>query len=192
MCTLVVKEAVQYYLNNGSDVAGCFLDATKAFDRIRYDRLFDLLLERQMSAIDLRALKNLYSRQTARVVWDGTYSNEFTCTNGIRQGGIASPILYTVYIYKLLFRLQRKGLGCWIGTHYVGSVCYADDLTLLCPSLNGLQGMINECESFARQYGMEYNPRKSACIYFSRKKRNTTPFRILLNGSEVPWVNKIT
>ena len=49
--TIKVKEAVQYYLNNGSDVAGCFLDATKAFNRIRYVRLFDLLLERQMSAI---------------------------------------------------------------------------------------------------------------------------------------------
>ncbi len=32
MCTLVLKEVINYYLNNNSDVYTCFIDATKAFD----------------------------------------------------------------------------------------------------------------------------------------------------------------
>ena len=36
MCTFTVKETVQYYLQNGSNVHAALLDATKAFDRINF------------------------------------------------------------------------------------------------------------------------------------------------------------
>ena len=34
MCTMVLKETIAYYINNGSPVYCSFLDASKAFDRI--------------------------------------------------------------------------------------------------------------------------------------------------------------
>ena len=43
-CTFVVKETVQYYLNGGSIVYGMLLDASKAFDRAQFIKLFRLLL----------------------------------------------------------------------------------------------------------------------------------------------------
>ncbi len=43
MCTLVLKEVINYYLNNKSDVYTCFIDTTKVFDRIRYDKLFQII-----------------------------------------------------------------------------------------------------------------------------------------------------
>ncbi len=45
-CTLVLKEVINYYLNNSLDVYTCFIDATKAFDHIRYDKLFQILIDR--------------------------------------------------------------------------------------------------------------------------------------------------
>ena len=36
MCTMVLKEAIDYYRTNGSDVYCTMLDATKAFDRVKY------------------------------------------------------------------------------------------------------------------------------------------------------------
>ena len=39
-CTFMVKETIQYYLQNGSNVYGTVLDATKAFDRIDFCKLF--------------------------------------------------------------------------------------------------------------------------------------------------------
>ena len=44
MCTMVLKEAIAYYVNNGSSVFCTLLDATKAFDRVEYVRLFKLLM----------------------------------------------------------------------------------------------------------------------------------------------------
>ena len=37
MCTMVLKEAIAYYVNNGSSVFCTLLDATKAFDRVEYE-----------------------------------------------------------------------------------------------------------------------------------------------------------
>jgi len=40
MCTMVLKESIAYYVNNGSAVYCTFLDASKAFDRVEYSKLF--------------------------------------------------------------------------------------------------------------------------------------------------------
>ena len=40
-CTMVLKETIAYYTHNGSPVYSVFLDATKAFDRVNYCKLFD-------------------------------------------------------------------------------------------------------------------------------------------------------
>ena len=34
------------------------------------------------------------------------------------------------------------GVGCHMGTHFVGSLGFADDIILLCPTLYGLKTMI--------------------------------------------------
>jgi hypothetical protein len=189
MCTLIIKEIVTYYMQNDATVAGCVLDATKAFDRVRFDRLFQLLVKRNMN--DLRALKDLYLRQCTRTMWNGHYSDYFETTNGIRQGSIASPTLFCIYMDALLEKLAAKGIGCWIGHHFAGAISYADDLTLLCPSTQGLQTMIETCESFAVQYGMQYNPDKSSCIMFGKNQKMDINIDLILAGKVLPWMTQV-
>ena len=57
---LSVNEVAQYYLNNGSDAYIIMLDASKAFDRIEYAKLFTLLIERDICPMILRLLLCLY------------------------------------------------------------------------------------------------------------------------------------
>ena len=189
MCTLLLKEIVKYYRDNQSDVYSCFIDATKAFDKIKHDKLFSLLMERGMSSADLRLLVDLYSRQLIRTGWKGHYSSTFSTTNGIRQGGIASPILFCCYMDELLKRLKQDGVGCWFLGMFLGSVAYADDLTLLSPTREGLQQMIATCERYGEEYGMSFNAKKSMCMLFSRKKK--TPAPLSLNGNVLLWVDKV-
>ncbi len=113
MCNLTMKEIVTYYINRGSNIYSCFLDASKAFVRICYDKLFTILIDIKMSSVIVRSLFDMYTRQNMRTTWQGSHSEYFGVCNGIRQGGILSSLLYTVYADELMKRLEMSGLGCY-------------------------------------------------------------------------------
>jgi hypothetical protein len=46
-CSMVLKEAIAYYVQHGSYVYCTMLDATKAFDRVNYCKLFRSLVGRR-------------------------------------------------------------------------------------------------------------------------------------------------
>ena len=54
---------------------------------------------------------------------DNSLSLLFSVTNDVRQGGVLSPILFTVYLDDLLYRLKSLGLNVinWDGL-FVGAV----------------------------------------------------------------------
>ena len=67
----------------------------------------------------------------------GNESRWFIANNGVKQGGVLSPVLFCVYIDGLLMSLYRAGLGCYISHMFVGALAYADDLVLLAPPNRG-------------------------------------------------------
>ena len=58
-----------------------------------------------------------YKRQKLQVGWNGSLSSKSGTTNGIKQGIILSPILFTVYMDELLTRLEKGGYGCRVEVH---------------------------------------------------------------------------
>jgi len=51
--------------------------------------------------------------------------------------------------------------------------------------------MINICQEFAMEYGMEYNPLKSVCMVFTKGKMNIDPPQIELSGRMLRWVTQV-
>ena len=164
MCSLVLKETLLYYEHNGSSVYCTFLDATKAFDRVHYCKLFSLLIKRGLPPYIVRLLINMYTGHTVRVCWHGQMSNYFIAANGVKQGGVLSPVLFCVYIDDLLYSLKKAGVRCYIGSTFVGSFAYADDLVLLAPTPAALRKMLLICDAYALEYNILFNASKSKCI----------------------------
>ena len=189
-CTLALKDVVKHYMKQGGKVYACLLDASKAFDRIRFDFLFDILIARRLPAVFIRLLMDSYQRQMLRTGWMGNMSQSFTVSNGVKQGGVASPVMFTLYVDELLRRLEKEGTGCHIGNFFLGCLCYADDLTLLAPTRNALQIMINTCEKFALEYEIIFNSKKTKCICFSQKEVDNIS-ALQLNGNFLEWTSTV-
>ena len=160
-CTFVFDEAVNYYNRNGSDVHVVLLDASKAFDRVDHIKLF-----KGVCPTLLKLFFNMYSQQTMTVQWGNVTSDAFKTSNGVKQGGVLSPILFTLYIDILLSRLKSCGFGCYIGQSFVGALGYADDIVLLAPTRYSLSRLLKECELFSEEYLLTFNANKSNYIVF--------------------------
>ncbi len=98
-----------------------------------------MLIERNLPPTVLRFLFSWYRDQKLAVRWNADLSASFNVTNGVRQGGVLSPILFTVYVDELLQRLSQLGIGCHLGRHSVCALGYADDIALLAPSPSAMR-----------------------------------------------------
>ena len=63
------------------------LDASKAFDRVRYYKLVNKLLDRDMSPVVLRIVIYMYMNQSLNVQWCQALTSSFKVCNGVKQGG---------------------------------------------------------------------------------------------------------
>ena len=97
LCIFTVKSVIKYYNLYNSPVYSCFLDASKAYDRVNHWALFKKLLKRSISVIIVRILMFCYSKQEICIKWGNEASTCFTITNGVRQSGILSPTLFSIY-----------------------------------------------------------------------------------------------
>ena len=70
---MILKETIAYYVRNQSSVFCTFLDASKAFDRVQYSKLFRLLIKRKLPVVIIRVLVNLYMGNFVRVGWCGVF-----------------------------------------------------------------------------------------------------------------------
>ena len=175
----MVIETIQYYLErNAQSVYLVFLDVSKAFDRDAYDRLFNVLLERNMYPRIVRLLYYMYIHQIYYVKWNNERSNLFNVSNGVKQGSLISPLLFIIYIYELFSKLEYLGLGCHVGLTYAGEFGYADDIALISPSIYGLKNMLKVCELFAVDYHITFYPIKSKLICYNIDSSTCPPINL--------------
>jgi len=109
------------------------------------------------------------------VRWGNAHSSSFQVTNGVRQGAVSSPILFCIYIDKLIKQLRYSSIGRQISNVYLGVWVFADDIILVSPSRRGLQDMVNICEQFANIYKLKFSTNinveksKTKCMIFSKE-----------------------
>jgi len=108
---MVLKETISYYKQHQTPVFCTFLDASKAFDRLHYCKLFKLHLKRQLPVHILRVLINLYTNSCVRVAWGAITSDYFSVVNGVKQGAILSPCFLRLY-RRFIVTAEKGGFGC--------------------------------------------------------------------------------
>ena len=181
---------IDYYTVNNSTVNICSLDLTKAFDCVNHHALFAKLMDRNIPKCFILVLYSWYSKLYSNVRWGNSLSRLFQLTAGVRQGGILSPALFSIFVNEILLKLERVNKGCYLNYLCVNSITYADDLMRLVISVSELQYLVDICVSEFRAIGMQINISKSACIRI-RDRHNVDAHSIVIDGHPLLWKRDI-
>ncbi|KAG7306355.1 hypothetical protein JYU34_008979 [Plutella xylostella] len=190
---LCLKHTVQYYADRRTPVYACFLDLSKAFDLVSYKVLWDKLVrETTLPKEVISVLKYWYGNQTNCVRWAGSsLSDAYRLECGVRQGGLTSPKLFSLYVNQLIVELSNAQVGCSIDGVAMNNISYADDMVLLSPTVRALRHLLAICEQYAVTHGLRYNESKSEFMVFRAvNKTYTTVPDIPLNGTPLKQVDK--
>ena len=127
----------------------------------------------------------MYTNQPCCVKWGTEHSDTFNVSNGVKQRGVVSPLLFSCYTDKLFSLLLNSGLSCLVGTSYAGSFGYTDDIALVAPSMQCLKKMVTLCESYAKSHSITF---KSKLLCYNVDETGVLP-PIYLNGAMIPVVD---
>ena len=186
-----MKSIIQYYNYYNSPVYTCFLDASKAFDRINHWTMFKQLILRDVPVILICILCFWYRSQQLCILWGETRSSFFTISNGVRQGGILSPKLFSVYMDDLSKLLISSGIGCFIDNVCFNHVFYADDLCLMAPCAIALQELLHICHNYSISVDVNFNALKSFCIAFTPKPFKLSLPQVTINSAHIAYTDSI-
>ena len=136
------------------------MDYQKAFDRVKHDKLFEIMEKSEIPDLERRLIANLYWRQKAAVKWDREIGRDIKVERGVRQGCIISPLLFNLYS-EFMIRDAMQGVeGIRINEQNITDVRYADDAVLVADKRKKMQNMLNRLKQTCTEYGMEINVKK--------------------------------
>ena len=115
---------------------------------------------------------------------------QFCVTNGVKQGGIISPMLFNLYINNLSVKFNCSGIGGYIETFFINNLCYADDLFLISLFSSGMQHLLNICKEYASTHKLLYNDSKSFLLWFKKNTLKVSSSSSYLDQMKIPTVEQ--
>jgi len=152
----------------------CFIEWQKAFDRVNWTKLMQIMKRTGIDWRERRWIRKLYMDQRVKVRLDRGEARSVQTGRGVRQGCCLSTIQFNLYS-KCLIKKALDGLRDFnIGGQIIHIVKYANDLVLMAKEETVLQGMTDNLIEIGSCYGMEMNEEKTKVMRISRQLSSVT------------------
>lgn len=147
----------------------CFVDYKKAFDNVRWPKLWTTLQELGVPTHLITIVRNLYEASEAVVKIEYTLSEKCRIRKGVRQGCVLSPLLYNIYSEVVMRRtLENWNGGVKICGRRVSNLRFADDTLLIANNPEELLEFLRRLEEVSREYGLKINAVKTKVMIIDR------------------------
>lgn len=136
------------------------LDAEKAFDRVEWPYLFDVLCRYRCGPKFCRWIKLLYCQTSAEVITNNVTSESFGLSRGTGQGCPLSPLLFVMILEPLAISIRNhpgiKGIHISDQEHQIS--LFADDILLYLSDLrNSIPALVDLIQQFGAFSGYKVN-----------------------------------
>ena len=130
---IVLHNLVSHYCHsNNKPMYGCFVDFSSAFDSVPRHKLFQKLIDHNITGKFYECIKNMYSNDLSCIKVGNKVTSTFQNSQGVKQGDILSPLLFNIFLAdfsnifedssNLVTINEKDSLSC---------IIWADDLLLL-------------------------------------------------------------
>ena len=171
-------------INQCQMTGAAFLDLSKAFDLVNHAILIQKLSAYHLSADSLSFFASYLDQRTQYVCLNGKHSYEGTIYNGVPQGSILGPLLFSVFINDLPLHISCPDVTCSL---------FADDGTLdvsasdVSTITHSLQQGLDDFAKWCRDNRMVANPCKTKCMLLTtRQKHQLNPPSLNLHLDSEP------
>nr|VZI18294.1 unnamed protein product [Spirometra erinaceieuropaei] len=188
-----------------------FVDLTKAFDTVNREGLWKIMPKYGCSERCTQMVRQLHDGMMARVTDNGTVSEAFVATNGVNQGCVLAPTLFSLMFSGMLMdaycderpgiridyrkdgRLlnqRRMNFQSRVSTATVHELLFAYDCALNTTSKEEMQRSMNLFSAACENFGLVINTQKTVVMHQPPPKSATAPNapQISVNGTQLQVV----
>ena len=149
-------------VDEGCGVHACYIDISKAFDRVNHAILLQKLQTHGVAGKVLNWLCDYLTGRSAQVRVDGSLSRKIAATSGVPQGSVLGPILFLIFMNDL-----PQLAKCSI-------TLFADDIKLwtsikCIEDCSGLQSDLDALHEWSLQNRLPFNFRKCKMLNLGKQ-----------------------
>ena len=195
------------------DLYSAFIDLTKAFDTVSREGLWRIMAKYGCPKKFISIVRQLHDGMQARVQENGELSDPFPVTNGVKQGCVLAPTLFSIMFsamltdafrdsdlgvdvkYRIdgkLFNLRRLQAKTKVKSHTIRDLLFADDCALNASSETELQNSIDRFSEACSNFGLTINTEKTEIMYQPAPGKIYIEPLIKINGEKINVVNRFT
>lgn len=203
-----VRQVQEKIKEQNSQLYAVFIDLKKAFDMVHRKALWTTLRRFGCPAKLVNVLASLHEENEARVIVGGELTEGFPVTSGVRQGCVAAPLLFNVFMTAMLILVDRKLLDRGISINYrydggglfnlnrlkcknvsrrfITELQYADDLVLLAHTEAEVQQITDAFVQIYELIGMKVSTEKTKLLTVNVPEDS----KVEINGTEIERVDE--
>lgn len=153
-----------------SKVFALFVDFKSAFPSVNHNILWHKLFKIGLSAKIIRILRKIYEHANGSVKQGSRTSEAFEITEGVLQGEVLSPILFSLFISDIEEFFRSRGITGISVDHLTEIIllAYADDIVFLAKSKVQLRKILKVLSEYCQLNQLMVNSSKTKIIVFQK------------------------
>ena len=195
------------------DLFSTYVDLTKAFDTVGREGLWKIMAKYGCPRKFIVLVQQFHEGMQARVQDSGEFSDPFPVTNGVKQGCVLAPTLFSLMFSAMLteafrdedvgvnlkyrtdgklFNLRRLQAKTKVMTDIIRDLLFADDCALNAVSEADMQRSVNLFSSACTNFGLSINTKKTEVLHQPAPGRPYVEPNITVNGQRLNTVHRFT